>query len=181
MRVLPVLLAGLLAVPPAFAAGHGGGHEGGEKKEGKDGEGKKGAPGNNVEMPFLMAPMTDAEGKLSGYAYISSITVAANQSAALAIREKLAFLQDAFVRNVNSAPVAMAGEPGHVDVPAVQTRLTADAKRIMGAQVKSVLVCSIQISELHPKQTPDLHTPPKEAIPHSGKEGEHAKKSPCDA
>jgi len=180
MRILPILLAGLLAVSPAFAAGHGGGHEKAEGGE-KEGEGKKGAPGNNVEMPFLMAPMTGADGKLTGYAYISSITVAANQSAALAIREKLAFLQDAFIRNVNAAPVSDPHEPGHVDVPGVQTRLTADAKRIMGAQVKSVLVCSVQISELHPKQTPDLHTPPKEAIPHSGKEGEHAKKSPCDA
>jgi hypothetical protein len=181
MRILPLFLAALLAASPVVAAEHGGGHEGGEKKEGKEGEGKKGAPGNNVENPFVMAPMTDADGKLTGYAYISSITVATNQSAALAIREKLAFLQDAFIRNVNAAPVSDPHEPGHVDVPAVQTRLTADAKKIMGAQVKSVLVCSIQISELHPKQTPDLHTPPKEAIPHSGKEGEHAKKSPCDS
>ncbi len=180
MRIRSIFLAALLAVSPARAAEHGGG--GHAKAEGgKEGEGKKGAPGNNVEMPFLMAPMTDAEGRLAGYAYISTITVAANQSAAIAVREKVAFLQDAFVRNVNSAPVSHPQEPSHVDVPAVQARLTADAKRIMGNKVKSVLVCSIQISELHPRQTPDLHTPPKEAIPHSAKDGEHAKKSPCDA
>ena len=37
----------------------------------KDGA-KGGKPGTNVEMPFLMAPLTDADGKLTGYAYLST-------------------------------------------------------------------------------------------------------------
>ena len=167
MRVLPLLLMGLAAVP-AFAAG-------------KDSD-TKGAPGNNVDMPFLMAPLSGADGKLGGYAYISSLLVASDPIAVLAVRDKLAFLQDAFVRDVNAAPVALPADPAKVDIPAVQTRLLADAKRIMGAaRVKAVLVCSIQVVELHPKQTPNLYTPPEAAIPQGGKDGKPIKKSPCDA
>jgi hypothetical protein len=168
MRRLPLLLAGLLAAMPAFAAG-------------TDSD-KKGAPGNNVDMPFLMAPMSGADGKLGSYAYISSLLVASDPTAALAVRDKLAFLQDAFVRDVNAAPVALPADPAKVDIPAVQTRLLADAKHIMGAsRVTAVLVCGIQVAELHPKQTPNLYTPPEAAIPQGGKDGKPIKKSPCDA
>src|SRR5581483_12269726 len=66
----------------------------------------KGAPGTNVEMPYLMAPINGADGKLAGYAYISSILTATSAQGALAVREKLAFIQDAFVRDVNGASIA---------------------------------------------------------------------------
>ena len=36
------------------------------------GDVKAGAPGTNIDMPFLMAPMNGVGGKLAGYAYISS-------------------------------------------------------------------------------------------------------------
>ena len=52
--------------------------------------------------------------------------------------------------------------------------------RVMGAaQVKSVLVCTVQVAELRPKQTPDLYTAPKEAVQQAEKDGKTAKKSPC--
>jgi hypothetical protein len=175
MRLLCLLLSGLLAATPVLAAQD-------KKADGEKTAARKGAPGNNVEMPFLMAPMNDADGKLSGYAYISSLLVAAGPTAALAVRDKLAFLQDAFVRDVNAASVAPPADPARIDIPAVQTRLLADAKRIMGAaKVTAVLVCTVQIAELHPKQTPDLYTPPKDAIPQAGKGGKPVTKSPCDA
>jgi hypothetical protein len=172
MRLLPALITLLLAASAAHAAE-------GEKAADKSGD-KKGAPGNNVEMPYLMAPMAGADGKLGGYAYISSLLVAAGDIDALAVRNKLAFLQDAFVRDVNGTPVAVAGDLDKVDIPAVQSRLLADARRIMGAaRVKAVLVCTVQVAELRPKQTPDLYTAPKEAIQQAEKDGKPAKKSPC--
>jgi len=161
----------LLSLAPAFAADA-------DKKS----DAKKGAPGNNVDMPFLMAPLTEVDGKLSGYAYITSLLVASGPSDALAVRDKLAIVQDAFVRDVNAASVAKSGEPDKVDIPATQARLLTDARRIMGeARVKAVLVCSIQLAELHPKQTPDLYTPPKSPLAPGEKGGKNGKKSACDA
>ena len=68
---IPVLLAFALAAP-AFAV-----EEKAKPAEGKAGEKagetkKGGKPGTNVDMPSLMAPLTDADGKLMGYAYIST-------------------------------------------------------------------------------------------------------------
>ena len=50
-RILPALLFVLAAAAPALAA---------EPAPG-------GAPGTNIEMPFLMAPMNGADGNLAGY------------------------------------------------------------------------------------------------------------------
>ena len=66
---------------------------------------KAGDPGTNVEMPFLIAPMT-VDGKLTGYAYISSKVVTRSRNASLEVRDKIPFIQDAFVRDVNEAPSA---------------------------------------------------------------------------
>jgi len=120
-----------------------------------------GKPGTNVDMPYLMAPMTDADGKLAGYAYISSRLTATSDTYALAVRNKLAFIQDAFVRDVNGAGVGKADDISAVDQPAVEARLLADARRVMGAgAVASIALVQIQIAPLHPTQTPALNAPP---------------------
>lgn len=118
-----------------------------------------GDPGTNVEMPFLIAPMTK-DGKLLGYAYISTHLVASGSSAVLAIRDKMAFIQDAFVRDVNAAPVSLASDPTQVDANLLATRLLADAKRIVGsAKVVRIVFgdgktyTGVQFSPLHPTQT----------------------------
>jgi hypothetical protein len=130
-----------------------------------------GTPGMNVEMPYLMAPMKGADGKLAGYAYLTTRLTAGSPAAALKVRDKLAFIQDAFVRDINGAPVTPPGDLNAVDVPAVETRLTADARRIVGAAgVKMVTVCTVQIANLHLKTAPladlaDLANP--KALPQS--------------
>src|SRR5205814_10519080 len=91
------------------------------------GEQKKGPPGTNVDMSYLMAPMTGADGKLSGYAYMSTRLTASTEANALVVRDKLPFIQDAMVRDVNTAGIAVADDPEKVDVPAVESRLLADA------------------------------------------------------
>ncbi len=122
---------------------------------------KEGKPGPNVDMPYLMAPMTNADGKLGGYAYISSRLTATSDTFALAVRNKLAFIQDAFVRDVNGAGVGKAGDGSAVDQPALEARLLADARRVMGAgAVASIALVQVQIAPLHPTQTPALNTPP---------------------
>jgi hypothetical protein len=161
MRKLAILalMAAVLSLR-AFAAeekAHGEAkHEGGKK----EGEAKKGKPGTNVDMPFLMAPLTNADGKLLGYAYLSSRLTASSEGVVTDVREKLPFIQDAMVREINANPVATADDPESVDVPRLEARLLANARKVMGAdKVKLITVCTVQIAELHPIQTQALSAP----------------------
>lgn len=108
-----------------------------------------GAPGTNVDMPYLMAPVTGEDGKLTGYAYISSRLTAASGAAVLTVREKLPFIQDAFVRDVNDHQVTPSGQPDQVDMPALEARLLADARGVVGAgKVKAITICTVQMAPL---------------------------------
>jgi hypothetical protein len=129
---------------------------------------KTGAPGANVEMPFLMAPLTGSDGKLSGYAYISTRLTATSGAGALDVRDKIAFIQDAFVRDVNGAGVGKPTDPGTVDNSALEARLLVDAKRVMGpGKVASIAIVQLQVAPLHPdsSQTPATAPPPGTPVP----------------
>jgi hypothetical protein len=153
--ILALMTAALIL--PAFAAEEKAGH--GEAKK-EHGEAKKGAPGENVDMPFLMAPLTSADGKLTGYAYISTRLTAKSDTVALAVREKLPFIQDLMVRDVNGTAVTTPEDPESVDVSKLEARLLAAARKVMGAdKVKLITVCTVQIAELHPVQTQALTAP----------------------
>lgn len=146
MRKLAVLL--IFVALPAFA---------GEKKAAE--------PGTHVEMPFLIAPMS-VDGKLEGYAYISSKLTTASPSASVEVREKLAFIQDAFVRDVNAAPIGSAADATQVDRKLLAARLVADARRVVGAaKVSGIDFTQIQFSPLHPKPTTEGAIPPSERAP----------------
>ena len=153
-----------------------------EKKESakKEGVAQKGKPGTNVDMPYLMAPLTNADGKLAGYAYLSTRLTATSEANSLAVRDKLAFIQDAMVRDVNNAGITTADDPEKVDVPAVEKRLLTDAAKVMGAgKVKLITVCSVKIAPLHPVQTPARDVPPEQMIP-AGTTPKNPIKSRCD-
>jgi hypothetical protein len=162
---------------PAIAAEESGHHA--AKSEGGE-EPKKGKPGTNVDMPYLMAPMTGTDGKLSGYAYLSTRLTATSEGVVTQVREKLAFIQDAMVRDVNTARIATADDIEKVDVPAVEKRLLADAVKVMGAgKVKVITVCTVNIAPLHPVQTPARDVPPEQMIP-AGTTPKNPIKSRCD-
>jgi hypothetical protein len=149
-RAIALILAGLL-VFPALAA---------EEGAKKDGASKGGAPGTNVDLKYVMAPLLDADGKLVGYAYINSHLTAASDSDTLVVTDKYPFIQDALVHDVNGSAVTTAADPQKVDVAAVERRFLADARRIVGAaRVKLVTVCTVQIALLHMTQTPALAPP----------------------
>jgi len=147
--LVPLLLLVLAATgQPALAAGA-----------------KAGAPGTNVEMPFLIAPMSK-DGKLLGYAYISSKMVASSQGAAFAVREKLAFIQDAFVRDVNTKPICKADDPRAVDTVLLNARLVAAAGRIVGSdKVVSMVFIAVQFAPLHPGESTTNQAPASEGSP----------------
>jgi hypothetical protein len=129
---------------------------------------KGGAPGTNVEMPFLMAPLSDADGKLIGYAYLSTRLTAMSDIYALAVRDKLPFIQDKMLRDVNNQVVTTPDDPEKVDIAGLERRLMADATQVMGTgKVRLITVCTVQIAPLHPVQTPALNTPPDRLDPGS--------------
>ena len=167
----PLVLAFLLvSAAPVSAAEEAHGKPEAHAKEsahGKEGE-KGGAPGTNIDMPFLMAPMTGADGKLSGYAYISSRLTATSDVTANQVRDKIAFVQDAFVRDVNAKEIATSGDPVTVDNAALQTRLLADARKVVGAsKLVSIAITQVQIAPLHPTAVTAVagQPPPVESAP----------------
>jgi hypothetical protein len=108
-------------------------------------------PGTSVEMPYLIAPMT-ADDKLTAYAYVSSKIVASSPAAAIDVRDKTPFIQDAFVRDVNARPITKASDPTTVDRDALAARLLADAKRIVGdKKVVGITLVAIQVTPLRPQ------------------------------
>jgi len=166
--VLSALLLAVLTLP-ALAA-----------EEKKEGEAKKGKPGTNVDMPYLMAPLNNAEGKLDGYAYISTRLTATSEGGGTDVRAKLPFIQDIMVRDVNSTSVATTGDPEKVDIVGLERRLLADATKVMGAgKVKLITVCSVNVAPLHPAQTPARDVPPDQMIP-AGTTPKNPIKSRCD-
>lgn len=182
IALTPVLLAlALLSAGPmpAFTAEHGAKKA---KKEGEKGdEAKKGKPGTNVDLPNMMAPLTNEEGKLIGYAYLSARLTASSEGITTAVREKLPFIQDAILRNVNADTISVPDDPEKVDLTGVEKRLLAEATKVMGAgKVKSITLCTVQVSPLRPKETPALHTPPEEAAAH-GPPPKNPIKSRCES
>lgn len=145
--LIPLLILALLA-SPLWAAG------------------KKPEPGTTVEMPYLMAPMAQ-DGKLLGYAYISSKLVCSAPEACIAVRDKLAFIQDAFVRDVNAQPISLASDPTAVDRDLLNARLTAKAKRIVGdRKVVNMVFLDIKFAPLRPSEsTTGVTTPPDQTPP----------------
>jgi hypothetical protein len=139
-----LILAALLAFP-ALAD---------EKSDGA----KTGGPaGTNVDLQYVMAPLSDGDGKLLGYAYISARLTASSESDTLVVRDKMPFIQDALVRDINASTVATAADIQKVDVGGVENRFLSDARRIVGvSRVKVITVCTVQIALLHVTQTPAL-------------------------
>ena len=129
---------------------------------------KAGPLGTNVEMPFLIAPMSK-DGKLLGYAYISSKMVTPSPAATIAVREKLAFIQDAFVRDVNAEPISKADDPRAVDETLLNARLVAVARRIVGSdKVVSMAFIAVQFAPLHPGDSTVNPAAPSEGAPGPG-------------
>ena len=109
---------------------------------------KEPMPGTSVEMPYLIAPVVVDE-KLVSYAYISGKIVATSPSAAIDVRAKLPFVQDAFVRDVNGTPIATANDVATVDQAGLAQRLLTDARRIVGTdKIAFIAITRVQLAPL---------------------------------
>jgi hypothetical protein len=84
----------------------------------------------NVELPPILAPMIVAH-RLESYAYITIALAPAARDKVFAIRDKVPFLQDAFLREVNKASIVKSDDPKTVDAVALKARLMVQLNRIL--------------------------------------------------
>jgi flagellar basal body-associated protein FliL len=84
----------------------------------------------NVEVPPILAPMVVAN-RLESYAYITIALAPASRDKVFAIRVKMPFLQDAFLRELNKASIVRSDDPKTVDTAALKARLIVQLNRIL--------------------------------------------------
>jgi len=103
----------------------------------------------DVEMPPLIAPVI-VDNRLDSYAYLTIELTPTARDKVFLIREKVPFLQDGFLREVNKAPIGKASDPKTVDQEALKKRLLARLNQILPAGTVSdlkfdqIVVSSIQ-------------------------------------
>jgi hypothetical protein len=86
----------------------------------------------DVTMPTILAPMV-VDTRLENYAYITIVLKPAAPAGVLAIREKVPFLQDAFLRELNRTTIVKSDDPKSVDEAALKPRLIARMNQILPA------------------------------------------------
>ena len=84
----------------------------------------------DVTLPTILAPMI-VDSRLENYAYITIVLKPATPAGILAIREKVPFLQDAFLRELNGATIVKADDPKAVDETALKARLVARVNQVL--------------------------------------------------
>ena len=86
----------------------------------------------DVTLPTILAPMV-VEARTENYAYITIVLKPAAPAGILAIREKVPFLQDAFLRELNGATIVKTDDPKAVDETALKARLIARMNQVLPA------------------------------------------------
>ena len=86
----------------------------------------------DVQMPTILAPMV-VDNRLENYAYITIVLKPAAPAGVLAIREKVPFLQDVFLRELNGTTIVKTDDPKSVDEAALKPRLIARMNQILPA------------------------------------------------
>jgi hypothetical protein len=130
-RALIVVLACILAAvfPPAV----------GRAAE-AEGEGAAGGL-VDVVLPQILAPMV-SQSRLLGYAYLTVALAPSGADKVAVIREKMPFLQDAFLREVNKASISKQGDIKSVDAVDVKKRLETRMAAVLPAGTVSELKIS---------------------------------------
>ena len=85
-----------------------------------------------VALPTILAPMI-VDSRTENYAYVTIALKPASPAGVLTIREKVPFLQDAFLRELNGATIVKADDPKAVDEAALKARLLARVNQILPA------------------------------------------------
>jgi hypothetical protein len=86
----------------------------------------------DVTLPTIIAPLI-VDDRLENYAYITVALTPAAPAGVLLIREKVPFLQDAFLRELNGPSIVKSGDPASVDEEALKARLILRINQILPA------------------------------------------------
>ena len=84
----------------------------------------------DVELPPFLAPML-IDNRLESYAYITITLTPVSREKMLAIREKMPFVRDAFLREVNKGSIVKADDPKSVDTVALKARLLVRLNQLL--------------------------------------------------
>ena len=94
----------------------------------------QGSGKSGIDMPALMAPVT-VNGELRHYVYLAIRLELSGDSQKDLVLERIPYIQDAFLRDVHRASVAMNNDPETVDGHGLTERLVAIAAKILGPGV----------------------------------------------
>jgi len=86
----------------------------------------------DVTLPTILAPMI-VDSRTETYAYVTIALKPATPAGVLTIREKVPFLQDAFLRELNGPSIVRADDPKSVDETALKARLLGRVNQILPA------------------------------------------------
>jgi hypothetical protein len=113
--------SGHSASPPATAEAMSGGPLAGSGKSG-------------IDMPALMAPVT-VNGELQYYVYLAIRLELSGDGQKDLVLERIPYIQDAFLREVHRASIAVAGDPQTVDGHGLIARFVSTAAKVLGPGV----------------------------------------------
>ena len=111
-----------------------------------------GDPGpTDIELPAIFAPMV-VDNRLESYAYIVIALTPASRDQVFAIREKVPFLRDGFLREVNKSSIVKADDHKAVDAAALKARLMARMNQILPkGMVADLKFEQIVLMPIHPQ------------------------------
>ena len=116
-------------------ASAGGGHGSAEPAaEAMSGGPLAGSGKSGIDMPALMAPVT-TNGELHYYVYLAIRLELSGDGQKNLVLERIPYIQDAFLREVHRASIALASDPETVDGHALTERLLAIAEKVVGPGV----------------------------------------------
>jgi hypothetical protein len=87
-----------------------------------------------TEMPALIAPVV-ANGELHYYVYLAIRLELNELSQRSLVLDKVPYLQDAFLREVHRASIALDNDPNVIDGQGLMARLTGVCEKVLGGGV----------------------------------------------
>ena len=105
---------------------------GGPKKKTENVE--KGPSIPSVQMPMLVAPVM-VRGELARYVYLSVMLILPDETNKMMLLEKIPYIQDAFLREVHGATIALGEDAEVLDEEGVGRRLLNICAKILGPDI----------------------------------------------
>jgi hypothetical protein len=115
------------ALPSVVLAGEPAGKPAAEKTE-------KAPAVPSVSMPMLVAPVM-VKGQLAKYVYLNVTLILPDESNKMKLLEKIPYIQDAFLREVHGATIALGEDPEVLDVAGLEQRLLSACTNVVGPDI----------------------------------------------